>query len=82
MGDDRLVDMAVCAIKQLSSPLNVELLSSIPWLLCTPEVTRVGRPDDDRALLTRISMVWLTLKKGGYCSLKTIPTDLSRVKPL
>ena len=55
MGEGRLIEMAACAIKQLFSPLNVELLSSIPWLLCTPEVTRVGRPDDDRALLTSIA---------------------------
>lgn len=55
IGEGRLVEMAVHAIKQLSSPLNVEHLSNIPWLLCTPEVTRVGRPDDDKALLTRIA---------------------------
>lgn len=55
MGEDRLVEMAASAIKQLSSPLNVEQLANIPWLLCTPEVTRVGRPDDDRALLTCIA---------------------------
>ena len=55
MGEDRSVEMAASAIKQLSSPLDVEQLSGMPWLLCTPETTRLGRPADDRALLTRIA---------------------------
>lgn len=49
MDEGRLVEMAVCAIQQLFRPMNVEQLSTIPWLLCTPEESRVGRPADDKS---------------------------------
>jgi 3-oxoacyl-[acyl-carrier-protein] synthase I len=55
LGESRLVEMAVCAIKQLFYPLRVEQLSGIPWLLCTSEESRIGRPADDKALLGRIA---------------------------
>lgn len=55
IGEGRLVEMAVRAIRQLSSKLDVEQLSKIPWLICTPEESRVGRPTDDKALLGRIA---------------------------
>ena len=54
-GEDRLIEMAVSAIKQLFSSLGVEQLSSMPWLLCTPETTRIGRPANDKALLDKIA---------------------------
>jgi 3-oxoacyl-[acyl-carrier-protein] synthase I len=55
IGEGRLIEMAAAAIKQLASPLNVEQLSNIPWLLCTPEESRIGRPANDNVLLTRIA---------------------------
>ncbi|MCU0924806.1 MAG: hypothetical protein MUF44_01845 [Hydrogenophaga sp.] len=55
VGVERLVEMAVRAIQQLSAPLDLDQLSNIPWLLCTPEASRLGRPANDQALLESIA---------------------------
>jgi 3-oxoacyl-[acyl-carrier-protein] synthase I len=55
VGEGRLVEMAVRAIRQVSSPFSLDQVSNIPWLLCTPEESRVGRPTNDKELLRRIA---------------------------
>lgn len=55
IGEGRLVEMVVRAIQQIGKPFNPDFFAGMPWILCTPEETRVGRPADDMALLGRIA---------------------------
>lgn len=54
-GEQRLIALSVRAIAEAQGQHPLARHPDVPWILCTPEVDRTGRPADDHALLERIA---------------------------
>lgn len=54
-GQQRLVEMAVRAIADACGQHPLAASPDVPWILCTPEADRTGRPADDGELLQQIA---------------------------
>lgn len=54
-GEQRLVDLSARAITEAQGRHSLASHPDVPWILCTPEAARTGRPANDHLLLEQIA---------------------------